>query len=179
MGATAAPAPVSNAPTIVTSDQQWLMTGPAGSTYYFEGNVQIDGGSFEASCDKMRAEGTPAKNADGSNAAGPVVLERVIAEDHVRIVQGTRISTANKAILLPREGKIDLTGNVVVVDSANGGTRMENSDLELTKDAIVTIPTPGVPGRPLTRPTFSGRSSTMNFDKIGKPANKPAAGTSP
>ncbi len=178
VGSSTATAPAVIAPTLITSDQQWLITGPAGSTYYFEGNVQIDGGSFEGSCDKMRAQGTPAKNADGSNATGPVILERVIAEDHVRITQGTRVSTAGKAVLLPHEGKVELSENAVVVNSADG-SRLENADLELTKGEVVAVPAPAASGQPIVRPTIILPSKAMNFDKVGKPADKPSAGALP
>jgi len=176
-GTTGTPAPVSGVSTKVTSDQQWLTTSSTGSTYYFEGNVQIDGGTFQASCDKMQAEGAPAKSATGSGPAGPVVLEQVIAEGSVRITQGTRVSTAGKALILPHEGRVELSENALVVDSANGGSRLENANLEISQGEVAAVSIPGVPGQPLVRPTLVLPSNA--FDKVRKPVDKPSAGTSP
>jgi hypothetical protein len=126
----------------------------------------------------MQAEGAPAKSPDGSGPAGPVVLERLIAESQVRIVQGTRISTAGKALILPHDKKIELSENVVVADSANGGSRMESPNLEISNGEVSTVADSGVPGQPLVRPSYIFPSSMLNVEKLRKPSDKPSAGTS-
>jgi len=162
-------------PTRITSDNQWLITGPTGSIYYFEDNVRIDGGSFQATCDRMRAEGSAPQNADSTKPAGPVVLERVIAESNVRITQGTQVSTAGKALILPHEQKVELSENATVVDSATG-RRMENANIELSKGEVSATSASAVPEKPLTRLHFTLPPGT--FDNVAKPANKASAGTS-
>jgi len=95
----------------------------------------------------------------------------------VRITQGTRVSTAGKALILPHEGRVELSENALVVDSANGGSRLENANLEISQGEVAAVSIPGVPGQPLVRPTLVLPSNA--FDKVRKPVDKPSAGTSP
>jgi len=175
-GTTTAKPMENTTPAKITSDEQWLLSGKTGVTYWFKGNVAIDGGTFTATCDQMRAEGTPASSADNPN--GKTTLERIVADGNVTIDQGPRESTSGQAELKPREGKIVLSDHALVVNKQDK-TRLENANIELSNGTMVAVPPPEAEGQPLKRPTIFWSGSTMNFDKMRKPADKSSTETTP
>lgn len=160
----------------ITSDEQWLFTSQTVNNYMFMGNVTIDGGSFVATCDRMLVNCLPANTTAAPGASIPsLTVDNIVAESHVRLVQGDkgqRVSIADKAIITPREDKAVLTGNVVVVDNATG--RMQNADLTIVlhdgKPVVTT--SASNPGDPLKRPTIILPSSALHLDQIKKAAEK-------
>ncbi len=169
----------------ITSDEQWLFTSPSVNNYMFMGNVAIDGGSFTATCDRMLVNCVPAKATDESAATGSIrslTVDNIVAESHVRLVQGDksqRVSTADKALILPREDKAMLTGNVMVVDNETG--RMQNADITITlhdgKPVVTT--TASTPNDPLKRPTIILPASALHLDQIKKAAEKDSNKSAP
>jgi len=144
----------------ITSDDQWLMTNPvssapgapAANVYYFIGHVNIDGGDFVATSDRMRAEGSPAKSGDGSKVA----VERIIIEDQVVFKQRTADITANRAEIIPATNLMTLTGNAVAKDATKGkNTTGERIVYNLKTTEWHTDTPPGKPGEPVQRPTFT------------------------
>jgi len=166
---------------IITSDEQWLFTSPTTNTYVFSGHVLIDYGIFKATCDLMQVNCSQVKMPD---AAAPnstiqrLAVDNIIAEHNVRIVQGDhdqRVSTADRAVINPREGKAILSGNAVVVDNLKG-SRLQNADIiltltpgNLTEEAVIP---PGTPGQPLQRPTIILPDSALHLDEIKKSTEK-------
>jgi lipopolysaccharide export system protein LptA len=179
---TASPAPAANStPTVITSDEQELLTSPAGNQYWFEGNVEIDG-ALKATCDKMEVLATPAHAAGNTTVATATpesgAIDRILAEGHVVITQGTRRATAGQAEITPGAGEVVLTENPLVVDSADGtqaiGARMVLKRGE--RKAFIEGPE-ATPGQPAQRPTLI--LPPMNFDNFGKPDDKQASPSSP
>jgi lipopolysaccharide export system protein LptA len=91
------------------------------------GSVVLTGTDMKISCDRLEiiAEGIADK------AATIPVLERfkyLLATSHVRIVQGDREATCGRAEVLPREDKVILTEDPVVIDhtasSVTHGTKI-------------------------------------------------------
>ncbi len=142
----------------ITSDEQWLMTNPvadspdnpAGNTYYFLGNVRIDAEAFNATSDRMRAEGAPAKDGD------KIAVERIIIEDHVTFKQSSTEITASRAEILPGSHLVTLTGNVVVKDLVKGGSSTsEHVVYNMETRAVDTDTPPAKAGEPVKRPSFT------------------------
>jgi lipopolysaccharide export system protein LptA len=170
-------------PTKITSDKQWLLSSPTDNTYYFEDNVQIDAGILQATCDKMRAFGSPSPEANPATpGAAKLTLERILADGQMRIVQDTTVSTADHAEILPNHKPpiATLSGNVVVVDSTRH-TNLKNADVIIHLDThqAEAVTPPAQPGQKAQRPTFEMETGANNFDNLMKPGDKPAAGTSP
>jgi len=206
-------APTSAQPTVITSDEQELLTSPKGNEYLFDGHVQIDGGDMNATCDQMtvfaKADGnattaapvpapasasapTPAPMAapapvpTGASAAvaatptasGPAAIQRIVAQGHVRIVQGTRTATAGQAEILPVEGIVILTQQPQVVDSSGGSTGegvqrivLHRGERNATFEGGDATPT-----APASRPSMIFPDMPdLNFDKLGQGGNKPPA----
>jgi lipopolysaccharide export system protein LptA len=174
-------ATANTAPTIVTSDEQWLLSSPAGNTYYFDGNVHIDAGILRATCDKMSAIGASAPSADPAKPGkAPMTLDRILADGEVWIVQGTTISTAGHAEILPAEHIATLSDNAMVADSTrNMNLKDANIVIHLDTHRAEAVRPPPTPGATATRPTITLPAGAINFDKLMKPGDKPAAGSSP
>jgi len=166
-------------PAKITSDEQWLLSGKTGVTYWFKGNVLIDGGTFNGTCDQMRAEGNSAVEADNPN--GKMIMNRIVADGHVIIKQhspqGDRVSTAGQAEMLPRQGKIELTDNVLVTNP--DGSQVQNANIEIVNGKAVAASAPAAQGQPVKRPTIIMSGATMNFDKLRKPADKSSTEPAP
>lgn len=145
--------------------------------------MQVDGGSMTASCDKMIAFGVPATETDPTQpGATKMTLERILMEGAVRIVQGTMVSTADHAEILPNQKPpiATLSENVVVVDPARN-LNLNHADVIIhldTRQAEAVTP-PAQPGQKAVRPTFTVQTGANPFDKGTKPGDKPAAGSSP
>ena len=163
-----------SAPTVITSDQQQLFTSPAGNQYWFDGNVQINGGEMKATCDHMHVLAAPPKKTPGAGnttASGPAQLEKIVLTDNVRVVQGTRTATAGEAEIFPDAGDVVLTQQPRVVDSADG-TQVIGDRLVLKRGerrAFVYGPETAT-GAPAQRPTVI--LPGLNFDNFGKAGDK-------
>jgi lipopolysaccharide export system protein LptA len=167
--------------TIITSDQQWLMTSAAGNTYYFSGNVQVDGGPLQASCDEMRAEVEP----------GSSVLKDIVAAGHVAIkqvnLQDTLQATAGRAEIKPgAQPEVTLSENAHVVDPAKGED-VSNADIIIQFDpnthpsshTVTMQQSSNLTGQKSNlRPTITFPNPAKPFDNAMNLRNKPSAGTS-
>ncbi len=83
------------------------------------GSVTLTGTNLRIICDRLEiiAEGV------GDKTSLAPVLEKfkyLLATGHVRIVQGDREATCGRAEVLPREDKVVLTQNPVVIDNGAG-----------------------------------------------------------
>ncbi|MDR2674800.1 MAG: LptA/OstA family protein [Opitutaceae bacterium] len=114
----AAPAPAEE--TVITSDTLEMWTTPEGITHaILTGNVKAAATNMRLACDRL--ELTATNIGDKTAAIGNLEkLQRLLATGAVNIVQGEREATCGRAELLPREDKVILTENPVVIDHANG-----------------------------------------------------------
>ncbi len=173
-GSTTAKPASANGTAKITSDEQWLFTSPDTNNYVFMGNVSIDGGTFTATCDRMLVNCLPPK-ASGTTTTAPLtrlVVDDIVSEGHVRLVQGSRISTGDRAVMTPRERKFVLSGNVLVLDNATG-RRMDYADIVIQGDQPPqAVPHPGAPGQAIQRPSITIPLSSLHLDDIKKSAEK-------
>jgi hypothetical protein len=115
----AAPA-VPGEETVITSDTLEMWTTPEGITHaILTGSVKASATNMRLTCDRL--ELTATNIGDKTATIGNFEkLQRLLAIGGVNIVQGEREATCGRAELLPREDKVILTENPVVIDHANG-----------------------------------------------------------
>jgi lipopolysaccharide export system protein LptA len=115
--------------TIITSQKANIWSNEAGTESHgiFTGNVVITGTNLRITCDRLdvTAEGQNSPAPDGTTAVKSGTADNVekfkiiIAQGRVQIIQGDREANCERAEVLPREGKIVLSGKPVVVDHGN------------------------------------------------------------
>ncbi|HVW19997.1 MAG TPA: LptA/OstA family protein [Opitutaceae bacterium] len=121
----------------------------------FTGNVTLTGTNLRITCDRMEiiAEGI------GDKTATMPTLEKfkyLLATGHVHIVQGEREATSGRAELLPREDKIVLTEDPVVIDHGEGWAQAAEKITMLRGERRVIT----------EKPRFTGPSiKDLGFDK--------------
>jgi lipopolysaccharide export system protein LptA len=167
--------PVAPTKTIITSDQQQLLTSPTGNTYFFSGNVRINGGALQATCDEMRAEVAP----------GSTTLKDIIAAGNVIITQDTTKATAGRAEIVPGDQPVvTLSDNAQVVDKTKGED-VSNADIIIhfdphTHTHTTTLEQSSNPTgvKSSLRPSITFPVTAKPFDNALNLGNKPSAGTS-
>jgi lipopolysaccharide export system protein LptA len=119
--------PVTPVDTVITAEKADIKSNEAETETYafFEGNVVVTGTNLRITCDRIDATvaggkdtvSAPSATTDEKNTASDVEkFKHVLATGKVRIVQGDREANCERAEVFPREGKIILTGNPVVMD---------------------------------------------------------------
>ena len=99
--------------TIVTSQLLRIIEEPKQTLFRFTEDVQVIATNLDTTCERL--EVIAVKQADTApDAKEDLDLQRIEAYENVVIKQTGRISTAEKAIFLPKEGKVVLEGRVVV-----------------------------------------------------------------
>jgi hypothetical protein len=114
------PAAVPAEETVITSDTLEMWTTPEGITHaILTGSVKAAATNMRLTCDRL--ELTATNIGDKTATIGNFEkLQRLLAIGGVNIVQGEREAACGRAELLPREDKVILTENPVVIDHANG-----------------------------------------------------------
>jgi lipopolysaccharide export system protein LptA len=99
--------------TIVTSQLLRIIEEPKQTLFRFTEDVQVLATNLDTTCERL--EVIALKQADTApDVKEDLDLQRIEAYENVVIKQTGRISTAKKAIFLPKEGKVVLEGRVVV-----------------------------------------------------------------
>jgi len=101
--------------TVVTSHLLRMIEEPGRTLFRFTDNVEVAATNLDATCDRLDVITREAANPD-SEAQTPLELQRIEAHDNVVIKQTGRTATADKAFILPKEGKVILEGKAVVQD---------------------------------------------------------------
>lgn len=87
----------------------------------FTGNVTVTGNDIRITCDRL--EVTSLRSGAQADVIGKQErFKSLVATGTVRIVQGDREATCERAEVLPGEDKITLTGRPMVVDRGNNST---------------------------------------------------------
>jgi lipopolysaccharide export system protein LptA len=125
--AQSSPTPTSAAieETVITAAKGEIWSNEAGTETYaiFNGDVVVTGTNLRITCDRIEATAvgrneTPAvKNATARDVEK---FKQIIATGKVRIVQGDREANCERAEVLPRETKIILSGQPIVIDRGTG-----------------------------------------------------------
>jgi len=110
-------------PTEITSTTLEMWTNPESTETHaiFTGNVTVTGNEIKLTCDRLeiRAE----RIGDKTATIGTIdKFKFLIATGKVNIVQGDREANCGRAEVYPREDKILLMENPIVVDHASGTT---------------------------------------------------------
>lgn len=104
--------------TIVQSQLLRMLEQPERTVFRFTENVTINGTNLKASCDQLDVIAVEKKTQDTESGdfKERLALQRIEAIDQVVIEQDGRTATADKAFILPEEGKVVLEGNAEIID---------------------------------------------------------------
>lgn len=106
-------AEVQESETIVKSRIVEMLEDPEKTRFIFREDVEVLGTNLKTTCDRLDVT---ALEVSSGGEAGQLDVETIEAIDNVIIHQGERVATTDKAIILPKEGKLTLEGNAVVND---------------------------------------------------------------
>jgi lipopolysaccharide export system protein LptA len=123
------------------------------------GSVTLTGTNLRILCDRLEiiAEGIGDKT---STAPTLDKFKYLLATGHVRIVQGDREATCGRAEVLPRENKVVLTEDPVVIDNGTGWVNAGEKITMLRGDRRVIVDKPHLSGPPI---------KDLGFDKDKPP----------
>ncbi len=113
--ANGAPEPVS---TVIQSQSLDMRSTADETTSVFTGNVVVTGTDLRITCDRL--EVVSVRIGDNNDTIGKQDrFKSLLATGHVRIVQGDREASCGRAQVLPRDDKVILTDQPVVIDHGN------------------------------------------------------------
>ena len=101
--------------TIVTSQLLHMIEEPKQTLFRFNEDVQVTATNLDTTCERLEVIAIEKANTT-TDTKNTLDLQRIEAHENVVIKQTGRISTAKKAIFLPKEGKVVLEGSAVVKD---------------------------------------------------------------
>lgn len=101
--------------TVVTSRMLRMMEEPERTVFRFSEEVEVTGTNLVATCERLDVISREAANPD-PDAEMPLELQRIEAHDTVVFKQSGRTATADRAFIMPKEGKVVLEGRAVVND---------------------------------------------------------------
>ena len=101
--------------TIVTSQLLHMIEEPKQTLFRFNEDVQVTATNLDTTCERLEVIAIEKANTT-TDTKNTLDLQRIEAHENVVIKQTGRISTAKKAIFLPKEGKVVLEGSAVVED---------------------------------------------------------------
>ncbi len=106
-------------PTELNSDRLVMHSTDDESTAIATGNVILTGTNLRITCDSLTIIATRLGDKD---ATIPEVekFKYILATGNVRIIQGDRESTSQRAEVFPREDKVVLSEDPVIIDKSNG-----------------------------------------------------------
>lgn len=143
--------------TIVRSNLLRMIEEPEHTVFRFTDSVTVVGTNLEASCERLDviAISQTTKGSTSDELKDRLEVQRIEAIDNVEVKQDGRIATAQKAFILPKEGKVILEGNAVVNDVQGKVSGHRMTLLQGQRRAIVegggpageraTITLPGLP----------------------------------
>lgn len=106
-------------PTELTSDHLEMTSTDDETTAVATNNVVLTGTNLRITCDRLTV--IAARLGDKDATIGTVEkFKYILATGNVRIVQGDRESTSQKAEVFPREDKVVLSEEPVIIDRSNG-----------------------------------------------------------
>jgi lipopolysaccharide export system protein LptA len=124
--------------TIVRSQLLRMIEEPGRTLFRFSEAVEISATNLEASCERLdviaKEKPVPASTRD---AAERLEVVRIEAHEAVSIKQAERTATAERAFILPKEGKVVLEDNAVVNDERGRVSGYRMTLLQGERKAIV------------------------------------------
>ena len=107
--------------TVVTSQQFESRSTDTEMTAIFWCNVDVVGNNIHITCDRLEVISARLGDKD-QVVAKQNQFKSLIATGKVKVTQGDRDASCGRAVVLPREDKVTLTENPVVVDHGAGVT---------------------------------------------------------
>lgn len=139
-------------PTVIEADVMELRSSEAENRFFFRKNVRVFGTNLLVSCDELTV--VSARSGDPAATVGELgALQSIVATGNVDIVQAGRRATAGRAELFPREGKVVLTEQPVIIDERAEVRGWRITLLQGERSGIVESAPPGTPG--------GGRATTI------------------
>lgn len=142
-------AEVPPAPTTLSCDHMDMWSDGDETKAICTGNVVVTGTNLEIKADRLELI---ASRIDDPQAAAVPTLEKfryLLATGKVSITQGSRTATCGRAEVLPREEKVVLTDNPVVVDRATNFVSAGEKITMLRGQERVEIEKPRLTGPPI------------------------------
>ena len=104
--------------TVIESQSCEITSSDAQTLSVFSGNVTVTGNNIRITCDRLDVVSLRSGRTDDT-IAKQNRFKSLIATGSVKIVQGDREATCDRAEVLPGEDRITLTGHVTVIDHGN------------------------------------------------------------
>jgi lipopolysaccharide export system protein LptA len=109
------------ADTVIESQSCEITSSDTQTLSVFTGNVTVTGNNIRITCDRLDV--VSLRSGRSQDTIGKQDrFKSLIATGRVRIVQGDREATCERAEVLPGEDRITLTGRPMVVDHGNNST---------------------------------------------------------
>lgn len=114
-----APAETAPVPTELRSEKLRMTSTDDETTAVATGNVILTGTNLRITCDQLTLVATRIGDKDATLGAVEK-FKYILATGDVRIVQGDRESTSQRAEVFPREDKVVLSEDPVIIDHSSG-----------------------------------------------------------
>ena len=137
------------APTTLSCDHMDMWSEGDETRAICTGNVTVTGTNLRIECERL--ELTAARIDDDKNQSIPTLekFRYLLATGNVSITQGSRTATCGRAEVLPREEKVVLTENPVVIDRATDFVSAGEKITMLRGQERVEIEKPRLTGPPI------------------------------
>jgi len=147
--ARAAPPVAEEVPTVLEADTLEMVSTDTETRVICTGNVILTGTNLKITCDRL--EVIAARQSGDEDLLGPVEqFKYLLATGAVRIVQGDREATCGRAEVLPREEKVVLTEDPVLIDHSSDCIAAGRGITVLRGHRQVLVEQPRLTGPPVT-----------------------------
>lgn len=146
-------------PTTLSCDHMDMWSEGEETKAICTGNVTVTGTNLRIVCDRLELIAT--RIGDEKTAAVPTLekFRYLLATGNVSITQGTRTATCGRAEVLPREEKVVLTENPVVIDRATDFVSAGEKITMLRGQERVEVEKPRLTGPPIKDLGFDRNAS--------------------
>jgi lipopolysaccharide export system protein LptA len=168
-----APAPImAQVPTELRSEKLEMTSTDDETTAVATQNVILTGTNLRITCDQLTIIATRLGDKDAT--VGDIEkFKYILATGNVRIIQGDRESTSQRAEVFPREDKVVLSEDPVIIDHSNGFVAAGEKITLFRGKREVFVEKPKFTGPPV------GDLSATAAPKATPPASKPTAKPAP
>lgn len=158
-------ADVETQPTTLNCDHMDMWSEGDETKAICTGNVTLTGTDLRVVCERL--ELTASRIGTETTTSVPTLekFRYLLATGHVSITQGSRVATCGRAEVLPREEKVVLTEDPVVIDHATDFVSAGEKITMLRGQERVEVEKPRLTGPPI---------KDLGFDRNKPPAGAPA-----
>lgn len=156
----AASAAVELQPTTLTCDHMDMWSEGEETKAICTGNVTVTGTNLRIICDRMELIATRLGSDEAESVPTLEKFRYLLASGNVSITQGSRTATCGRAEVLPREEKVVLTENPVVIDRATDFVSAGERITMLRGQERVIVEKPRLTGPPIRDLGFDRNNAT-------------------